>query len=170
MWSKALAFSWLLLIASCQQAVNPDVPPEILYGQDVCDECNMIISDPRFAAAYVTTDGEIRRFDDIGGMLRYNQKMGEAAVVYWVHDFNSETWLNAQEAYFVFNQALATPMGWGIAAFSSEETASGYVAAHGGNVTTYATLGEQIQSGQIDPSQLGDHDHAHDMDGETPDD
>jgi copper chaperone NosL len=170
MWFKLSAASWLLLLlVGCQQTIDLEAPPEILYGQDVCDECNMIINDPRFAAAYVTADGEVRRFDDIGGMLSHDQKVGEAAVVYWVHDFSTEAWLDAREAYFVLdNQELITPMGWGIAAFSSESAAADYVSAHSGSVTTYATLQEQIQSGQIDPSQFGDnqsgdHDHEQEM-------
>ena len=29
-------------------------PPEIIFGQDVCSECNMIINEANFAAAYWT--------------------------------------------------------------------------------------------------------------------
>ena len=35
----------LLLLAGCGQAVNTDEPPKIVYGQDVCDRCGMIINE-----------------------------------------------------------------------------------------------------------------------------
>ncbi len=73
----------------------------------------MIISDPRFAAAYVTSAGDARLFDDIGDMLVYDQRMGEAVHAYWVHDLHSEAWARAETATFVTQSNLNTPMGWG---------------------------------------------------------
>ncbi len=50
---KVLLFLALaLLAAGCAQGTAEIKPPEIRYGEDVCVECKMIISDPRFAAAY----------------------------------------------------------------------------------------------------------------------
>ena len=69
---KKYGFLLLLLIVSlllgCVSNLDPSEPPEVHYGEDVCDACNMIISEPRFAAAYYTEDGAVRRFDDIGDM------------------------------------------------------------------------------------------------------
>ena len=42
----------LFLLAACAQGATELNPPEIRYGEDVCADCNMIISDPRFASAY----------------------------------------------------------------------------------------------------------------------
>ena len=81
----------------CSQSTNLDEPPEIIYGQDVCDECSMIINEERFAASYVTKSGEVRRFDDIGGMLLYDQKHQEDVHVYWVHDLDTKEWINVQK-------------------------------------------------------------------------
>lgn len=77
------AFLFLLLamlvaaLGACGGAESYDKPPEILYGQDVCSNCNMIISEENYASAYWTTNGEARRFDDMGEMLAYMQSNPE---------------------------------------------------------------------------------------------
>ncbi|MEZ4676418.1 MAG: hypothetical protein R2932_19510 [Caldilineaceae bacterium] len=72
----------LIVLVACGGAtVTPDMPPEILYGEDVCDQCNMIISDERFAAGLVVElepgEFEHRIFDDIGDLLAYEKAHGE---------------------------------------------------------------------------------------------
>jgi copper chaperone NosL len=58
-----------VLLVACGSEVDFDDPPDIVYGEDVCERCSMIINEARYAAAYVTEDGEAHRFDDIGGMV-----------------------------------------------------------------------------------------------------
>ena len=157
----AIAALFLLLLAACQSEVSLEEPPEIIYGQDVCEECGMIINEARYAASYVTTTGEVRRFDDIGGMLAHDHKMQEEVHIYWVHDRNSEAWLNAEKATFILSRGLVTPMGWGVAAFAQAADAEAYVADNEGVVTTFAALQEEIKSGALDPAAFSDHDHDH---------
>jgi copper chaperone NosL len=118
-----LATLALLLFVGCGQAANVEDPPEIAYGQDVCERCGMIISEEKFAAAYWTAGGEARRFDDIGGMLAHNTEQSEDVASYWVHDFASGEWIRAEKAFLVLDSDLMTPMGFGIAAFAGEEQA-----------------------------------------------
>ena len=55
-----------------QQQFNGEAqPPEIHYGEDVCDACGMLISEAKFAAASVDQDGTAHKFDDIGDLLDY---------------------------------------------------------------------------------------------------
>jgi len=113
----------LLALAACGGDADTSAPPEILYGQDVCDMCNMIISEEKYAAAYWTADGVARRFDDVGEMLVYMADNPEPTASIWVHDLTSAAWVDAGEAWFVMNSGLKTPMGTGIAAFANEEEA-----------------------------------------------
>lgn len=136
-----------LILTACGGQTSLDEPPEILYGQDVCDECNMIINEPKHAAAYVTAAGEARRFDDIGDMLVHDRRLNEDVHRYWVHDFNTEEWLNAETAVFVVNSGRATPMGWGILAFADEAAAEAFIAANAGTTATWADL----LSGAVSP-------------------
>jgi copper chaperone NosL len=160
--AKRALWPMLLLLMACQPSVDLDEPPQIIYGQDVCDQCGMIINEQRFAASYVTVTGDVRRFDDIGGMLTYDHEANEEVHIYWVHDFNNEEWIDAGQAMFVLNRGLVTPMGWGVAAFSDMDGAEAYVAEHGGTIATFAELQEEINTGSLDPEAFVDEDHEHD--------
>ena len=151
-------------------------PPEIRYGQDVCEQCQMIISEPRFAAAYVTDDGDYHRFDDIGEMFLYATDRGETVRTFWVHDFHSEEWLETGDATFVHNPELTTPMGWGIAAFADRSAAEAYRATEGGTLLSATALQAEVKAGDLRPagmdmSRMPDgsthahegHDHADDI-------
>lgn len=148
----------ILLLASCQSGDQTAGPPEIRYGEDVCDHCNMIINEPRFAAAYFSEDGETRRFDDIGEMFLYARESGDAVRSYWVHDFHSESWLEADGATFVHDPDLTTPMGWGIAAFSDADDARTY-GEQDGDVLTFSELQERVLSGDLMPQGMAQHNH-----------
>lgn len=152
----------LLIAAGCQKEVNLEEPPEIIYGQDVCVECNMIINEARFAASYVTTAGDVRLFDDIGDMLAHDAKMSEAVHIFWVHDYETEEWLNAKKATFVLDRGVSSPMGWGVVAFAEEAAAEAHVAEYAGVITTFAALQTEIKTGKLDPDSLAEHNHAHD--------
>lgn len=141
-----LAVAFMLGLMACGGGTSLDEPPEILYGQDVCDECNMIINEPRHAAAYVTAGGEARRFDDIGDMLAYNQRNQADVHQFWVHDYNTEAWVKAAEAFFVVRSGQPTPMGWGILAFADQASAEGFGA---GQVVTWAELLTMMAGGTL---------------------
>ena len=129
----------LITIASCSSGPDFDEPPDIRYGEDSCVRCLMIINEARFAAAYVTDAGETRRFDDIGGMVAYIDEISEDVAVFWVHDFDSEEWLKAQEAFYVESQQQ-TPMGFGIIAFADQQRADQWAAENDGVVLSFADL------------------------------
>jgi copper chaperone NosL len=154
----------LLLVISfavigCQKESDLDRLPEIIYGQDICAECSMIINEARYAASYVTMDGDVRLFDDIGGMLAHNARANEAVHIFWVHDYETEDWLNAEQATFVLDRGVNSPMGWGVIAFANTEVATAYTAEHTGVITTFAALQEEIKTGRLDPESLAEHNH-----------
>lgn len=131
----------LVLLGACSQAADTSQPPEIAYGQDVCDNCNMLISEEKFASAYWTADGEARRFDDMGEMLTYMKSNPEEIASTWVHDVNSAEWLAAEDAFFVMNSGVSTPMGTGIVACSTEAEAQALAYGQdGAMVLTFAEL------------------------------
>ena len=141
----------LVLLSACgKPAVTPQTPPEIVYGEDVCEHCDMIINDARFAAGLVIETAperyEHRIFDDIGDMFAYVQTMPDAGgtvVTYFVHDYSTETWLDASQAHFVQADALLTPMGSGLVAFASHEEADAQAQAWHGAVMTFEAAQQQ---------------------------
>lgn len=144
----------VMVLAACAQGEAVIVPPEIRYGEDVCAECNMIISDPRFAAAYVheVSPGryESVAVDDIGDMLIHADKHPEHTVVRWyVHDYASEEWLDATNAHFVFSNQLHTPMAQGTAAHATLESAEAMAAELGGEVLDWNGLRARHAAGGL---------------------
>lgn len=98
-------------------------PPEILYGQDICAHCGMIISDERFAAAAVMfEDGRrvVRAYDDVGCMLEDDPG---AVAVRWVRGYRDGQWHDAGSAVYLASPKLHTPMASGLAAFGSRADA-----------------------------------------------
>ncbi len=125
-------------VTGCQSV--SEGPPEIRYGRDTCDQCGMVISEARFAVAYGTRRGDIRRFDEIGDMLAFYSVHREDVAIFWVHDYDTGEWLETDRAFFVFSRALQTPMGHGIVAVASREQADRLVGQTAGELLTFAEV------------------------------
>ena len=116
-----------LLLAACAAASDEPQPPEMAYGQDLCAACGMLIDQPQLAAATLGTDGEVRKFDEIGDMLQYHAEHPTAQVRAWfVHDYGTEAWVRAEDAHFVLSTGAHTPMGHGMVAFAASEEAADF--------------------------------------------
>ncbi len=175
--SLLVSFVLLLGLAACAQGTAEIKPPDIRYGEDVCAECVMIISDPRFAAAYTyeISPGRYENvlFDDIGDMLIYADKHPEHKVVaWWVHDYDSKEWLDGQKATYVFSNNLQTPMAQGTAAFGSAEAAQRLAGELQGEVLDWNGLLQRHKAGQLmveagAAMPAGGHDHADSHDHAT---
>jgi len=100
-----------------------DALPSIRYGEDACDRCRMIISEKQFAAAYKIESGDVWKFDDLGCAILHQQEHGETVKQFWVYDYKETAWLDVKQAFFVHSSNLLTPMGYGIAAFTTEANA-----------------------------------------------
>ncbi len=140
-----LIFLLGFILSACARGDTEIRPAEIHYGQDACAECNMIISDPRFAASYAREISEGRyatvAFDDIGDMLMHAQKHPEHKIVGWyVHDYQSKEWLDATQAFYVFAEGIRSPMGHGLAAHTTRETAQQMADALNGSVLDWVAL------------------------------
>lgn len=125
-----------LLLAGCSGGESLD-PPQLLLGVDECVECRMIISDDRFAAAWVTRDqyGRLEKggFDDLGCLLIYRRKRPESENLgEYVKDFETRAWLELATAHLIRSEKLHSPMAFGIAAFESAEKADALLAQHDG--------------------------------------
>lgn len=96
-------------------------PRAIDYGQESCDYCRMVITDPRYGAELVTTTGKVHRFDSIECLASYYTQASAAGTVrsVWVSDYaHPGTLIPAGSATFVRASGPASPMGKGFAAFS----------------------------------------------------
>lgn len=123
-----------LALAACAPQSTEPQPPEIAYGYDICDNCGMLISEARFACASLLTKGGYRKFDDLGCLAVYHMDHpNEQAAAYFVHDYHSERWTRGESATYVHSTKIASPMGHGLAAFSTREAAEGFAKSYCGD-------------------------------------
>lgn len=110
------------VVASCGRQ-DAGGPPELRVGDSVCAQCNMIISDERWATATVV-DGprgaEPRLFDDFNCQVNYEAAHPENVVLArWSHDYSEREWVRTERAHFLLSPSLRAPMGSCSAAFKS---------------------------------------------------
>lgn len=138
-----LLLAFYFLLSACATQSGEPQPPTLAIGRDVCDACGMIISEARFAAATVTTDGKTFKFDDAGEMFNYHAQKPELPVRAWfVHDYNSQNWINGLSAFYVLSKDIKSPMGTGVAAFADKSSAETFAARFSAKVMTF----EQVRT------------------------
>ena len=113
----ALGASLAALGAGCSRPTPG--PKALKLGRDVCEHCNMIISEQRYAAQ--TWDAgrhRARLYDDVGCAVLAAANAGELddpKLLFWVADAKGGAgWIAAREASY--RDGFHTPMGHGYAA------------------------------------------------------
>ena len=99
-------------------------PEPIEYGRESCAFCKMAITDPRFAAEIVTKKGKVYKFDSIECMIAatLDGTVDPAEVKrYWVKDFETREWVDAERALFLQSPKMRSPMGVNLVAFATRE-------------------------------------------------
>jgi copper chaperone NosL len=130
----------LQFLTGCNQTTATEpTPPEIHYGEDMCEFCGMIISEERFAAGYISADGREHVFDDLAGMFQAHLQSGdvEAVTAFFVHDYEDNSWIRAETAHYVLSQELPTPMLSGLVAFANPGQAATLAAEVEGQLLTF---------------------------------
>jgi copper chaperone NosL len=150
----------LLVISACANntAAEP-APPLIHYGEDVCEFCGMIISDERYAAGYITQDGQEKIFDDMGGMFQYHLQNQDEVVAFFVHDYEDTAWIRAETAHYVMSKELPTPMLHGLVACDSPEKAQALAKEVSGSVFTFNEVLTYYQEKSSIAKDDGNHQH-----------
>jgi copper chaperone NosL len=132
---RRVALAAAALLAAC--AADPLLPPSVRWGLDECTHCHMTLGEERFAAVARSEAGAEARFDDLGCVARFlgETSSGERWQV-WAHDARGTGWLPAESAWYSQNPGLATPMGSGLRAWRSRESA----VEAGGEVLSWGEL------------------------------
>jgi len=100
-------------------------PVDINWDRDSCTLCNMLISDPRFAAQVRGgPKRKVFKFDDIGCAINWLNEQpwaGETETEIWVADQSSTRqnviWLKARDARYLSGEL--SPMNYGFAAYAN---------------------------------------------------
>ena len=107
-----------LALPACDRRAGV-TPPEIAFGEDVCDWCRMTIDDPRLAAAFVPASGRSLRFGEAGCLLSWLAENPGAAGSPFVAAREDGGWLLASAATYT-RGTVRTPMSFDIAAWRGE--------------------------------------------------
>jgi copper chaperone NosL len=127
-----------LTLAACAAKTGELTPPEIAYGQDLCEACGMLIDQPQLAAASIDTAGQPHKFDEIGDMIQFHAENPTIQPQAWfVHDYDTEAWLPAEDAYFVYSPDQLTTMGHGLVAFATQTDAEAFAQAMQAQVLSF---------------------------------
>lgn len=128
-------------------------PPAIRLGEDVCVECNMIISDRRWATATIVQGSrgpQARLFDDFNCQANYELGHGEESILArWSHDHASGQWIRTEAANFLITDTMRTPMGSRMAAFRDLSEAMDAKTQTPGEVADFLTAWKHL--GHADP-------------------
>ena len=106
----------LVLFAACSSEPQP-----IDYGKDNCDFCEMTIVSKAYAAQAVSEKGKQYKYDAIECMVNHQLQHNYDMPVNLVANFEKPgTMINVNEANFVINDSIKSPMGGNLAAFKQE--------------------------------------------------
>ncbi len=143
-----IAIGLLCLLIGCKADLNQ--PPKVRWGEEPCAHCNMLISDQQFAAALTLQNGETRKYDDIGCLLKDSAAHKAQIHRIWVRRYDRDEWLDARQAWFVHSEQIHSPMGFNFAAVGSEEDARRLASSVKGKVLRFDELLE-TQAREVRP-------------------
>jgi copper chaperone NosL len=105
-------------------------PEPLLFGKDPCFTCKMTLMDTKFGAEIVSRKGKVYKFDDMNCMIEFYHSGYEPAeniAQLLVVDYAKPgTLINAKTAYYIYSEAIHSPMASNVAAYSSGEELANY--------------------------------------------
>lgn len=129
-------------------------PEDIDPDTDVCEVCGMAIEDDQFATQIILEDDQVLKFDDLGDLYVWLDENEEENIgAKFVRDFDTEEWLKLEDATYVYDEDIDTPMGFGVISFEEKEDAEAYIEENDG---------ELMNADDLDDHDWEDHDHDHD--------
>jgi hypothetical protein len=127
----ALCVALLCIIFLGFACEPPPAEPVDIKPTDVCFHCKDPITDLAFAVEFITKDGFVRKFDDMGCLLAHAEKLGSDNIkAAFAKDIVTQKWVPAEQLYFVRSERIKTPKNGGIIAFQDAERAKEVASQH----------------------------------------
>lgn len=121
--------NWLVLMVTVLLTACSvdDKPRPMQLGKDLCEGCQMAITDGKFACEYITDKGRCLKFDDLSCLFHYigkNQISDSTILKIYVGDYlNPDSLIDLKTAGLVLGDEIKSPMNGGVAAFSDRQAA-----------------------------------------------
>ncbi|MBL0343122.1 MAG: nitrous oxide reductase accessory protein NosL [Bacteroidetes bacterium] len=127
----------LILLASC----GPIDKEPIKINKEKCDNCKMMISDPRFAGELVTEKGRVYKFDDVTCLKSFMQSQKHEYHSILISDYLPPHELHAVNTmHFITGANINSPMRGNVAAFSDKQNAATYSTQLSATFTTWESI------------------------------
>lgn len=134
-----LFLSLTLLVSSCSVEPKP-----IKLGTDACDFCKMSVMDKRFGAELITKKGKVYKFDDLHCLEAFikgaSVEKENIKAMYLVGYAKPHGFIEMEKAILFKSEALRSPMGSNVAAFTTEQELKAATQSFKGNVVKWSEL------------------------------
>jgi copper chaperone NosL len=140
---KGLAATAIVFLSFGASCSSPG-PEPIAINKDNCDYCKMTISNIRFATELKTSKGRVFKFDDMACLLNYKKENANttSAKCYISDYLVPNALLKADSLFYISGEAIGSPMGGNIAAFSNSDSAQAYLVRFSAQPLSWANLSE----------------------------
>jgi len=142
-------------------------PEEINTDTDVCEVCGMSIEDDEYATEVILENDKVLKFDDLGDLYVWlDESENEKVEAKFVRDFNTKDWIQLEDATFVYDEEISTPMGFGVISFKDTKDAEAYIDDNSfGDLLTAEDLDNHEWDVDDDHEGHDNHDHGFDTEG-----
>ncbi|MED3554266.1 nitrous oxide reductase accessory protein NosL [Cytobacillus praedii] len=133
-------------------------PVAINADTDKCEVCNMAVVDDQFATQIVLESGKSMVFDDIGCMYEWiDSNKNEELAGKFVRDYHNNEWISMDDATYIYNQSIKTPMAYNVISFKDKTTAEDFLKENeGSTLMTSKDLAEHGWKQNKDMKHMGD--------------
>lgn len=127
LFSFMVLTGFIMIFAACgKEAVQPVAINE---ATDTCEVCNMAVVDNQYATQIVLENGKSYVFDDVGCMYEWlDTNKNEKIAAEFVRDYNDKEWISVDDATYVYNQSVKTPMAYNVISFKDKASAEAFSA------------------------------------------
>jgi len=149
MEKKIISYSFIsvliFILTSCQPKEKA-----IVYGQDECQHCRMMIVENQYGTELVTKKSKVYKFDSVECLIDYlrTDEIDENEVALsLVTSFNQPEVLRpVKDSYYLYSIKLPSPMGMFLTAFESKGAAEEAKSKYGGEVMDWELLIKKYDS------------------------
>lgn len=159
---------FILFLAACGH--DEVQPVAINQATDTCEVCNMAVVDNQHATQIVLENGKSMVFDDVGCMYEWlGSNENEEIAAEFVRDYNDKEWILVDDATYVYNQSVKTPMAYSVISFKDKASAEAFATENeGSTLMTANELADHDWEQNHDMMQKHDiEDHSHSEAAET---
>ena len=133
--APTVLFLGLLTLSSCSIE-----PVEINYGSDQCNFCRMSITDSKFSAEIVNSNGKAFKYDALECLIKDKDNQPNASLIL-TSTYNAPGKLmDVEKAHYLVSESLPSPMGANLSAYDNMDDLLSIQKEKGGNSYNWQEL------------------------------